>query len=290
VKEFQDKVAVVTGAASGIGRGMAEKFAAEGMKVVLADVEEEPLEAVAAELRGRDARVLAIRADVSDGAQVEALARRAFDEFGAVHILCNNAGVGGGGARIWDLTEKDWQWTLGVNLWGVIHGIRAFVPRMIAQDAEGHIVNTASVFGLYAAGAAPYGVSKFGVVRLTEGLYYDLKETGSKLGCSVLCPGMIATRITESARNRPEEMRNTVDEATRRELEQRMKQATAMFQQHGMPPSQVGEIVFDAITRDRFYILTHPEGVKGRVRVRLEDILDERAPTQPGTLADLQRG
>lgn len=279
MKDFQDKVAVVTGAASGIGRGMAEKFAAEGMKVVLADVEEEPLRAVESELRGRDARVLAVLTDVSQSAQVEELARRAFDEFGAVHVLCNNAGVGGGGGRVWELTENDWRWTLGVNLWGVIHGLRAFVPRMIAQQSEGHIVNTASVFGLYSGGPAPYGVSKFGVTRISESLFYDLKEAGSSLRCSVLCPGMIATRITESGRNRPGALQNEQDAATRRQMEDQSRAVTAIFQERGMPPAQVGDIVVEAIRAERFYILTHPDAVKGQVRARMEAILDEGDPS-----------
>lgn len=287
MKDFQDKVAVVTGAASGIGRGMAEKFAAEGMRVVLADVEEEPLRAVEAELRGRDARVLAVLTDVSQSAQVEELARRAYQEFGAVHVLCNNAGVGGGGGRVWELTDKDWQWTLGVNLWGVIHGLRAFVPRMIAQDSEGHIVNTASVYGLYSGGAAPYGVSKFGVTRISESLFYDLAESSSKLRCSVLCPGMIATRITESGRNRPDTLQNEDHEEVRRAREAQMRAVTAIFQERGMPPAQVGDIVVEAIRAERFYILTHPEAVKGQVRGRMKAILDEGDPSalaRQGTL------
>jgi NAD(P)-dependent dehydrogenase (short-subunit alcohol dehydrogenase family) len=170
MKEFQDKVAVVTGAGSGIGRAMAEKFASEGMKVVLADVQEDALAAVQSELRGRDARVIAVQTDVSKSDQVEALAQKTLDAFGAVHIVCNNAGVSGGGGPVWTATESDWQWVLGVNLWGVIHGIRVFVPIMLEQGTEGHIVNMASVLGLTSGpGGAPYGVSKHGVVRSPKG-------------------------------------------------------------------------------------------------------------------------
>jgi NAD(P)-dependent dehydrogenase (short-subunit alcohol dehydrogenase family) len=281
MQEFQGKVAVVTGAASGIGRALAERFAAEGMKVVLADVETEALAEVEAELRGRDAAVLAVPTDVAQGAQVEELARRTLDAFSAVHILCNNAGVAGGGGPIWEATEADWRWVLGVNLWGVIHGIRVFVPIMLAQEDEGHIVNTASVLGLTSGpGGGPYGVSKHAVVRITEGLHHDLMVRGAKLRASVLCPGMIATRITLSHRNRPPELQNPMDEETARRFAEQRRQAHARFTQFGMPPARVADIVIDAIRAEKFYILTHPN-VKEGVRTRLEDILEERNPVPP---------
>jgi NAD(P)-dependent dehydrogenase (short-subunit alcohol dehydrogenase family) len=281
MKEFRDKVAVVTGAGSGIGRGLAERFAAEGMKVVLADVQEDALAAVESELRGRDATVLAVRTDVSKGAEVEALAQRTLDAFGAVHVLCNNAGVAGGGPTLWETTEADWQWVLGVNLWGVIHGIRVFVPIMLKQDSEGHIVNTASVLGLVSGpGGGPYGVSKHGVVRISEGLHHDLMAAGSKLHASVLCPGLIATRIVDAGRNRPAELQNEMDEETRRQRAEQTQQWLAYFNEYGMPPSQVADIVVDGIREERFYILTHPD-IKERVRTRMEDIIAERDPTPP---------
>src|SRR3712207_6189042 len=150
------------------------------MKVVLADVQEDALDAAVSELRGRDAAVIGVRTDVSKGAEVEALARQALDAYGAVHVLCNNAGVSAGGGPIWGATEADWQWVLGVNLWGVIHGIRAFVPIMLAQDTEGHIVTTASILGLVSGpGGGPYGASKHAVVRISEGLHYDLQAQGA---------------------------------------------------------------------------------------------------------------
>jgi NAD(P)-dependent dehydrogenase (short-subunit alcohol dehydrogenase family) len=291
MKEFQDRVAVVTGAGSGIGRAMAEKFAAEGMKVVLADVQEDALAAVESELLGRDARVIAVRTDVSKGEHVEALARKAIDAFGAVHVLCNNAGVSGGGGPVWTATEADWPWVLGVNLWGVIHGIRVFVPIMLQQDTEGHIVNTASVLGLTSGpGGAPYGVSKHGVVRLTEGLYYDLQAAGSKLRASVLCPGLIATQIVLSGRNRPDVLQNEVDAETRRQAETFAQQAHQFFSENGMPPAEVADMVFDAIREERLYILTH-EPIKDAFRRRAEFIVEARNPEIPpeSGLAALRR-
>lgn len=291
MREFQDRVAVVTGAGSGIGRAMAEKFAAEGMKVVLADVQEDALAAVEGDLRGRDARVVAVRTDVSRGDQVEALARQALDAFGAVHIVCNNAGVSGGGGPVWTATEADWRWVLGVNLWGVIHGIRVFVPIMLERGEEGHIVNTASVLGLTSGpGGAPYGVSKHGVVRITEGLHYDLLAAGSKLRTSVLCPGLIATQIVTSGRNRPAELQNEVDEETRRQAEAFTQQAQQFFTEHGMPPAQVADMVVDAIREERLYILTH-DTIKDAFRRRADFILEERNPDLPpeGGLAALRR-
>jgi NAD(P)-dependent dehydrogenase (short-subunit alcohol dehydrogenase family) len=281
MKEFRGKVAVVTGAGSGIGRRLAERFAAEGMKVVLADVQADALADVERELRGRNASVLAVPTDVSKRAEVEALARRTLDAFGAVHVLCNNAGVAGGGPTLWETTEADWQWVLGVNLWGVIHGIRVFVPIMLRQDSEGHIVNTASVLGLISGpGGGPYGVSKHGVVRISEGLHHDLMAAGSKLRASVLCPGLIATNIVDAGRNRPVELQNVVDEETRRRQAEQTQQRLAYFNEYGMPPSRVADIVVDAIREQRFYILTHRD-FKERVRVRMEDILAERDPTPP---------
>ncbi|MGD9890521.1 MAG: SDR family NAD(P)-dependent oxidoreductase [Dehalococcoidia bacterium] len=291
MKEFQDRVAVVTGAGSGIGRAMAEKFASEGMKVVLADVQEDALTAVESELRGRDARVIAVQTDVSKGSQVEALAQHALAAFGAIDIVCNNAGVSGGGGPVWTATEADWQWVLGVNLWGVIHGIRVFVPIMLQQGTDGHIVNTASVLGLTSGpGGAPYGVSKHGVVRITEGLYYDLQAAGSKLRTSVLCPGLIATQIVLSARNRPDELQNDAADEARRQADAFAEQAHQFFTENGMPPAQVAEMVFDAIREERLYVLTH-EPIKDAFQRRAGFIVEAQNPDIPPVsgLAALRR-
>lgn len=279
MREFQGKVAVVTGAASGIGRGLAERFAAEGMKVVLADVEQDALDAAVRELRQQEYDVLGVLTDVAKAESVEALAQRAVAAYGGVHILCNNAGVAAGAPAAWEYTANDWQWVMGVNLMGVVHGLRAFVPIMLAQDAEGHIVNTASVWGLVSRGGALYGVSKFAVVRLTEGLYYDLQERDAKIGCSVLCPGAIATRIAVAGRNRPAELRDSEPSPDEEQGEAaRREEVIQRWQEFGMPPSDVAGIVLEAIREDRFYILTHP-GVLDGVRVRMEDILEQRSPS-----------
>ena len=205
MKELKGKVAAVTGAASGLGRSMALAFAAEGMDVALADVDEEGLLQTQNALGRYGVRTTTLRVDVSNAAQVEAFAERTVKELGAIHLACNNAGVSPLGA-MWENTVADWQWILGVNLWGVIHGVRAFAPRLIAQN-EGHIVNTASVAGLISPpGSGAYNVTKHAVVTLSESLYHDLRERSSPVGVSVLCPAYVPTRITDSDRNRPADL------------------------------------------------------------------------------------
>lgn len=290
MESFEGKVAVVTGAASGIGRGMVGVFARAGMKVVLADIEKEPLAIAEQELSTAGADVLAVRTDVSRREDMDALRDRVLDRFGAVHILCNNAGVaGGGGGAIWESTAKDWSWVLGVNLMGVVHGMQAFLPTMVAQDEEGHVVNTSSVLGLSSGAGSIYGVSKHAVTRLTEGLYYDLRGIDSKIGASVLCPGMIATRIIEAERNRPAELRDELDAALREEIADRRAETQAAFLENGMPPDEVGDIVFEAIKEDRFYILTHP-AIKERVESRMRDILEDRSPSPSVALGEGMMG
>ncbi len=280
MKDVKGKVAVVTGAASGIGRAMAERFAAEGMKLVLADVEERALSRAVADLEAKGATVRAVPTNVATAGGVEALAAETLDAFGAVHVLCNNAGVVAAGLA-WELTVADWEWVLGVNLWGVIHGIRVFVPIMLGQDADGHIVNTASMAGLVSSPMnAVYNVAKFGVVTLSETLQHDLTLRGARIGVSVLCPGWVNTRILEADRNRPATpgaaaaRPPTPEEAA---MEQTVRQLLAT----GLPPAEVAARVFAAIRDERFYILTHPEW-KGLIRTRMEDILEERPPTFAG--------
>ena len=277
MKDFQDKVAVVTGAASGIGHALAEKSAQEGMKVVLADVEERALKQAEEELKASGADVLAVQTDVSKAADVETLAKLAFDTYGGVHLLFNNAGVVAG-TTLWESSLVDWQWVLGVNLWGVIHGVHYFVPRMLEQDTEGHIVNTASIAGLVSGPGGIYSVTKHGVVALSETLYHQLALGGARLKVSVLCPGFVNTRIVDAARNRPAELQNEPAERKVSPQEETMLQFMRQAIQAGMPPHQVADIVFKAIRDETFYILPHPQW-KEAIRARMEDILQERNPT-----------
>ncbi len=264
-----EKVAVVTGAASGIGLAMARAFVDEGMKVVLADVEEKALGEAAAGF-GEGAEIEAVMCDVRDGDAVESLRDRALSRFGSVHVVCNNAGVSAGGP-VWEQTVEDWEWVLGVNLWGVVHGIRAFTPLMIEQG-EGHIVNTASMAGLTSPPfMGVYNVSKHAVVTLSETLFADLAMAGAAgVGVSVLCPGWVRTRIHEADRNRPpapeaQAQAGAVLEAAEAAAQDPDADALAMREfisqviASGLDPADVAAMVVDAITTRRFYILTHPE-------------------------------
>jgi len=264
----QGQTAVVTGAASGIGLALARELVGAGLQVVLADVEEGPLRAAVAELGAGGAAVLGVPTDVSDGAQVDALARQVVDAFGPVHLLCNNAGVGGGGL-IAELGEADWAWVLGVNLWGVIHGLRAFLPGMLAHGQPAHVVNTASVLGLITAPfTGPYAASKFAVEAITETLFHELAMTGSPVGVSVLCPGWVRTRIAESDRNRPAGMAPRSGP---------LRDGLAEVVSHGMPPELVARAVLEAVRERRFYVLTHPE-ITVNIEARLQGIVSGTNP------------
>jgi NAD(P)-dependent dehydrogenase (short-subunit alcohol dehydrogenase family) len=273
MKDLKGKVAVVTGAASGIGNAVATRLAAEGMKVVLADIEEGPLADAEKALADTGATVLAVPTDVTRGDQVDALAEKTFAAFGTAHVVHNNAGVATGGP-MWTLTEADWQWVLGVNLWGVIHGVRAFVPRLVDQG-EGHVVNTASMAGLTSAPMmGPYNVSKHGVVTLSETLAAELALHGSAVKVSVLCPGWVNTRINEADRNRPAELTNAGGDASMLEMGRQILDGLISS---GLPPSEVAGHVLDAVREERFYILTHPE-MTPMIRQRMEDIVEGRNP------------
>lgn len=282
--DLAGKVAVITGAASGIGRGLAERFAAEGMRLVLADIQPGPLEAVADGLRAQGAQVETQVTDVSDGAVVQALADRAWDAFGAVHVVCNNAGIVPG-ARfrpIWETAPEDWHWSLGVNLMGVVHGIRAFVPRMRAQGGWGHVVNTISVAGLVSGTNSPaYGAAKHAALRATEALYADLKAEGSPIGVTALCPGVVATGIGESERNRPAalvpEGGVTGDDPAAMAKYRGIKAA-------GLVPAQVAEMVVQAIRARQFYLVTTTAFDRG-IRERMDAMLTRRNPDFPDILA-----
>jgi NAD(P)-dependent dehydrogenase (short-subunit alcohol dehydrogenase family) len=275
MQEFREKVAVITGGAAGIGLAMAERFAREGMKLVLADIEQEPLDRATARFREDGVEVVGIRMDVSDAAQMDALGAASLDAFGAVHIVCNNAGVAAGGLS-WELTSADWSWVIGVNLWGVIHGIRVFAPLLIAQD-EGHIVNTASVAGLLSLpGLGPYSVTKHGVVTLSETLYGELVATDSKVRVSVLCPSWVKTGIFESYRNRPTAVANPETEQEELRRAKHRELGTVLLAA-GMSAAAVADSVFDAIVEERFYILTHEETTP-LVQSRMANILEGRNP------------
>ncbi len=278
MQELSGRVAVITGAASGFGREFARLGASQGMKLVLADVDGDGLAALERELAGTPC--ITVPTDVSRAEDVANLAQRTMKAFGAVHLLFNNAGVGSGGL-IWESSLADWQWVLGVNLWGVIHGIREFVPLMLAQDCECHIVNTASVAGLLSPpGMGVYNVSKHAVVTLSETLFHDLRLADSKIGASVLCPAFVPTGIHQSERNRPEELRN----AEPLTASQRMAHdATTKAVTSGrVTAAQVAELTFAAIRANRFYVLSHPK-ILDSVGLRLQDILELRNPSDPFT-------
>lgn len=286
MREFKDKVAVVTGAASGIGFALADRLASVGMKIVLSDVEQSALENAERTLKTKGAPTLLVPTDVSKAEDVEHLAEKAYSTFGAVHVLCNNAGVGMGGL-IWENSLDDWRWVFGVNVWGVIHGIRSFVPRMIAQDSEGHIVNTASVAGLISSPfIGVYQATKHAVVSMTETLRLDLEATGSKLRASVLCPGFVQTRIADSERNRPSELASTEQGDIDRQTQIRdiARQQVAS----GLKPAEVAEMAVEAIREDRFYVLSHPRFEK-LIRRRMQNIVDGVNPSLDPTIDDLTK-
>lgn len=271
MKDLNGRVAVVTGAASGIGLAMAKRFAAAGMSVVLADIEQSALDSATAEVAESGSTVLAVRVDVSDAAAVEDLAVQTYDAFGAAHILCNNAGVGGGGHQA-TLSVAEWNWVLGVNLHGVVHGIASFLPRMISGGDHGHIVNTASMAGHLAfSGMGPYNASKYAVVGISESLFHEL--AGTPVGVSVLCPGWVNTRIGESSRNRPA---GVPERVARPEDLARSEYVSAVLAA-GLPASAIADLVHDAVVNDTFWIFSHPEMLAGVSR-RTEEILAGRNP------------
>lgn len=277
MKDLAGKVAVITGAASGIGRGLSRCCAAAGMRVVLADIEEESLEPALAEIRAGGGEAIAVRTDVSDAAEVESLARRAAEVFGAVHLLCNNAGVGVG-TSVWETSLEDWHWVLGVNLWGVVHGVRAFMPYFLKQGGEAHILNTASIQGLVSHHplSSSYQVSKHAVVALSEQLHYELARRSAKVGVSVLCPGWVRTRIGTSGRNRPLSARAQETAEFSPDQEDALDYCIQALE-NGADPDQVAACAIAAVRENRFYVLPQPQWLP-QVRARMEGILDGRTP------------
>jgi len=275
MKNLHAKTAVVTGGASGIGFALAKKALAEGMHVVIADLKQASLDAAVAALGGGD-HLLALVTDVANADAVEQLAQTAQTHFGAVHVLFNNAGVGGGGA-VWEQTEAEWDFVLGVNLKGVINGIRAFTPAMIEQG-EGHIVNTASIAGMISAeGTSTYTVSKHGVVALSEVLLGDLRAAEAAVGVSVLCPSFVNTNIYKLSENRPGYNPDALSEEQKAE-QLAVDEMVGDFFQSAMSPDDVAQRVFDAIVSEQFYILTHPEGSRAQIEARMQAILAGEDP------------
>ena len=277
MKEFKDKVAVITGAANGIGFGIAERCAQLGMKVVLAGINADNLATAEEKLKPTNATILSVRTDVSKREDVEALARKTMDTFGAVHLLVNNAGVGAG-SSIWDSTWEDWEWVMGVNLWGVIHGVKVFTPIMLAQDDVSHIVNVASVSGLLPVyPVAPYQVTKQAVIGLTENLYYSLGGQKSKVKVSLICPGWVKTSILKSERNRPPELKNQTNPVKN---DPEAMQAYRKMQESleaGMSIEELADRVFKAIEAEQLYVLTDQKYMP-RIRERMENILGQKIP------------
>ncbi|BAZ24905.1 short chain dehydrogenase [Kalymmatonema gypsitolerans NIES-4073] len=262
-----------------IGRAIALRCVQEGMKVVLADIEQQALTQTEAEMKALGATVLTVLTDVSKVTDIETLAQKTLDTFGSVHLLCNNAGVTAVASRTWESPLSDWKWVMGVNLWGVIHGVHVFVPIMLEQDTECHIVNTASMAGLTSiAGTGIYSLTKHGVVNLSEILYRELVQMSAKVKVSVLCPGWVNTQLFDSARNRPSEQKNLSPEAEQTSSNSALEQSFHQAMQAGMSSEVVADYLFQGIKDEKFYILTHPE-YKVAVKIRLEDILQEPNPT-----------
>jgi NAD(P)-dependent dehydrogenase (short-subunit alcohol dehydrogenase family) len=283
MKNFSGKVAVITGGASGLGREFASRAADLGMKLVLADVQQDALDQARRDLEARGAEVLAMLCDVRKGEQVQALADATMEKFGAVHLVFNNAGVGSGGL-IWENSEADWEWVLGVNLWGVIHGVRIFTRLMLECGRndpafEGHIVNTASMAGLLNAPTmGVYNVSKHAVVALTETLFHDLALVKAPIGASVLCPYFVPTGISQSHRNRPEDVKTTAGPTASQMAAQAM--TVKAVESGKVSAADVAKTTFDAIAAGQFYIYSHP-GALGGVAERMDEIVHQRNPGDP---------
>ena len=276
MRDLAGKIGVVTGAASGIGLALSRRLGADGMRVMMADVEEPALAASARRLAAEGIETATAVTDVSNAESVDALARATLERFGAVHVVCNNAGVAGGGGPAWQVPLPIWNWIVGVNLFGIVHGIRSFVPHLIAQG-EGHVVNTASVAGLLAGPyGSPYNATKHAAVAVSESLYHELAAIGSPVGVSVLCPGFVRTRIHEADRNwpasygpRPAVLERPGSDEARRTVRQAIES--------GLDPAIIAAAVRDAIIGDRFWILTHPQ-LNDRVLDRYRGAIEGHNP------------
>jgi NAD(P)-dependent dehydrogenase (short-subunit alcohol dehydrogenase family) len=284
MEQFMDRVAVVTGAGSGIGRALALAWAGQGCKVVLADVEAGPLEQAAAAVGALGVDTLAVETDVGNAASMAALAEATIERFGAAHILCNNAGVGGGGA-IKNQQLVDWKWVIDVNLWGVIHGLEYFLPHLIGAE-EAHVVSTASVAGLYCLpGLAPYNATKYAVVAIMETLYAEMQQDSrANVGVSVLCPGVVNTNIANAQRNRPENLQreriNDDASSPKGDGARKRNAAIAAALEAGKDPAEVARLVIQGVAERRFWVLSHPDHLED-IRVRNESLHNLTNPNPP---------
>jgi NAD(P)-dependent dehydrogenase (short-subunit alcohol dehydrogenase family) len=277
MKDFNGKVAVITGAANGIGFGIAERCAQLGMKVVLAGINEANLATAEEKLKPTGATLFSVRTDVSKREDIEALAQKTLEAFGAVHLLVNNAGVAAG-SSVWESTWEEWEWVMNVNLWGVLYGVKVFTPLMLAQNTEAHIINVASVAGLLPNHpCAPYQVTKHAVVALTESLYYSLAEQNARVKVSVVCPGWVKTSILKAERNRPADLQNKPgsiqDKRKRVAAYREMKEAV----ETGMSVQEMTEYIFKAIEHEQLYVLSHPE-LTPYIQERMDNILRQKNP------------
>ena len=286
MKGLTDKRVVITGGASGIGFATAERLAAEGMKIVIADIEPGALEAAVKRLEAGGTAVLGVRTDVSKAEEVERLAQKTLERFGGVHVVFNNAGVAVTG-EAWENSLADWEWVLGVNLWGVIHGIRTFVPILLRQNEPAHVVSTASMAGLTSnPGMAVYNVTKHAVVTLSETLHHDLALRGSPVKASVLCPGFINTRIMDSARNRLGDARHDPPTPEASALGASIELALREGISQGYAPSQVAEKVFEAIRDEKFYVFAAQPEILAAVKLRLDEVGAQKNPVTPTVLIE----
>ena len=278
MEQLEGRTAVVTGGASGMGRAFCERFGRAGMKIVVADVEQGALESAVGELRGAGVEVLGVRCDVGKPEDHEKVLADALGAFGQVNVVCLNAGVGGGNGRAWTIGLEDWIWTLDVNLWGVIHGVRTFVPHLLTHG-DGHVVMTASIAGHVSSQyGAPYNVSKHGVATLAEGLYHELQREPSTIGVTCLCPGFVSTNILDSARNRPggRPERRSSEDARRRAGGARFAEIARRMLENGKPPAEVADLVHDAVLANQFWLFT--DEVWDEPIARRHREIEERTP------------
>jgi len=276
---FKNQVAVITGAANGIGFGIAERCAQEGLKIVLSDIETEALAKAEHKLRAAGADVISVQTDVSKAQEVEKLAQKTIDAFGKVNFIFNNAGVSGGTGNSWERTQSDWEWTLGVNLWGVIHGIRTFVPIMLEQDTECYVINTASTAALISMpGEVIYSASKHAIISMSETLHLELEQIESKIKVAVICPFLVNTKIITSERNRPKTQQNQTKQAPKAQEDAPVDDAWAKALEQGQSPAELANCVFQAIREDKFYIIPDP-AMKPMAESRMQDIMQERNPS-----------